>query len=65
MNSKINEQFRIGRETTQKRESKNKQLQPLNFNIKEVTNEELEKTLRDVKPVMNTCGLCKLVIGSG
>lgn len=65
MNTKNNDQLEKISKVKNLRESHNKQLDPLNFDIKEVSDKELEKTINEVQPAMNACGLCKLVIGSG
>jgi len=45
--------------------SLSEQLTPLNFDIKHLTNSELDSTIANVKPTELVCGLCFIVIGSG
>ncbi len=51
--------------TNQQKTSIRGQLRPLNFKIKQVTQEELEIAIQKNHPTLNGCGLCKLVGGDG
>ena len=42
-----------------------KEITPLNFEIKNPSAAELATTLEAVQPAEQSCGLCKILIGSG
>ncbi len=63
--SSVIERNRNTQTTNQQKASIKDQLRPLNFKIKEVSQDELEIAIQKNHPTLNGCGLCKLVGGEG